>query len=314
MNATLYLSTVLIWGTTWIAIHWQLGEVPVLASVFYRFAIAGGLLLPLLLLSGRMQPTNGRDHAFMVLQGISLFSMNFVTMYSAAQTITSGLLAVIFSAASLFNALNSRLFWGERPAPVVYVASLLGIGGLCLMFWPELNHGSADLRGVLMAALGTYLFSLGNMISLRHSKRGLRPLTSNAYAMLYGALFLAALMALSGTPLRWDERPLYLGSLLYLAIIGTIVGFTAYLSLVARIGANKAAYATVLFPVVALTLSTWFEDYHWRLASIAGLVLVLAGNALMLGLRWPGRPLRSGSPPVAVNNEGAPLRPPTNLQ
>ncbi|MCL6415528.1 DMT family transporter [Aestuariirhabdus sp. Z084] len=287
MNATLYLSTVLIWGTTWIAIHWQLGDVPVLASVFYRFAIAAALLLPLLYLSGRVQATNRRDHGFMVLQGICLFSMNFVCFYTAGLTVTSGLMSVIFSAATLFNAFNSRLIWGERPAPVVFVAGGLGIAGLVLMFWPELSKGSADLKGILLATLGTYLFSLGNMVSLRHSKKGLKPITSNAYAMIYGSLVLAALLAITGTPLAWDSEPRYIGSLLYLSVIGTIVGFTAYLSLVARIGANKAAYATVMFPVVALTLSTWFEGYQWTIASVAGLVLVLAGNALMLGLRWP---------------------------
>ncbi|GGK56283.1 DMT family transporter [Amphritea balenae] len=301
MNAFLYLNTVLIWGTTWIAIHWQLGDVPVLASVFYRFAIAASLLLPLLYLSRKVQTTNRNDHGFMMLQGMCLFSMNFVCFYSAGLTISSGLLSVIFSSATLFNAFNSRLFWGERPTPVVFIAGVIGVFGLSLMFWPELNQpqlsqpepgqsntGLSDLKGIGLGMLGTYLFSLGNMISLRHSKKGLKPLTSNAYAMIYGTLFLVVLLAITGTPLVWDNSPRYLGSLFYLAIVGTIIGFTAYLSLVGRIGANKAAYATVMFPVVALSLSTVFEGYQWSLSSLTGLVLVLSGNALILGIRLPG--------------------------
>ncbi|WP_432474565.1 DMT family transporter [Amphritea sp. HPY] len=296
MNAFLYLNTVLIWGTTWIAIHWQLGDVPVLASVFYRFAIAASLLLPLLYLSRKVQATSRNDHGFMILQGMCLFSMNFVCFYTAGLTISSGLLSVIFSSATLFNAFNSRLFWGERPTPVVFIAGVIGVFGLGLMFWPELSQpepgrndaGLADLKGIGLGMLGTYLFSLGNMISLRHSKNGLKPLTSNAYAMIYGTLFLAALLAITGTPLMWDNSPRYLGSLFYLAIVGTIIGFTAYLSLVGRIGANKAAYATVMFPVVALSLSTVFEGYQWSLSSITGLILVLSGNALILGVRMPG--------------------------
>lgn len=291
MNAFLYLNTVLIWGTTWIAIHWQLGDVPVLASVFYRFAIAASLLLPLLYLSRRVQATNRNDHGFMMLQGMCLFSMNFVCFYTAGLTISSGLLSVIFSSATLFNAFNSRIFWGERPTPVVFIAGVIGIFGLGLMFWPELGRSDAgltDLKGIGLGLLGTYLFSLGNMISLRHSKKGLKPLTSNAYAMIYGTLFLAVLLAITGTPLMWDNSPRYLGSLFYLAIVGTIIGFTAYLSLVGRIGANKAAYATVMFPVVALSLSTVFEGYQWSLSSISGLLLVLSGNALILGVRLPG--------------------------
>ncbi|MGY8868884.1 MAG: DMT family transporter [Pseudomonadales bacterium] len=292
MNTFLYLNTVLIWGTTWIAIHWQAGDVPVLASVFYRFAIAGVVLLPLLYLFRRVQTTTRTDHGFMVLQGVCLFSMNFVCFYTASHTIASGLLSVIFSAATLFNAINSRLFWGERPSSEVFFAGILGVFGLCLMFWPELSRSGfevSDLKGIGLGLLGTYLFSLGNMISLRHSKQGLKPLTSNGYAMIYGALFLAGLIWITDTPLIWDTSPRYVGSLLYLAIIGTVVGFTAYLSLVGRIGANKAAYATVMFPVVALSLSTVFEGYVWSLSSVAGLLLVLLGNGLILGVRFPGR-------------------------
>lgn len=290
MNAFLYLNTVLIWGTTWIAIHWQVGDVPVLASVFYRFAIAAALLLPLLYLCRRVQKTTRIDHGFMVLQGVCLFSMNFVCFYTASYTISSGLLSVIFSSATLFNAINSRIFWGELPSSKVFFAGVSGVLGLCLMFWPELSRSGfevSDIKGIGLAILGTYLFSLGNMISFRHSQLGLKPLTSNGYAMTYGALFLAGLIWLSDTPLVWDASLRYVGSLLYLAIIGTIVGFTAYLSLVGRIGANKAAYATVMFPVVALSLSTVFEGYEWSFSSLTGLVFVLFGNLLILGVRIP---------------------------
>tara|TARA_B100000780_G_C20897595_1_gene357233 strand:+ start:170 stop:508 length:339 start_codon:yes stop_codon:yes gene_type:complete len=110
------------------------------------------------------------------------------------------------------------------------------------MFWPELAQDSAqgvNFSSIGFAFLGTFFFSLGNMISVRHNKKGLKPFTSSAYAMLYGSLFLAALLVITATPLAWDPRPQYLGSLLYLGIIGTVAGFTAYLCLVSRIGANK---------------------------------------------------------------------------
>ena len=290
MTQFLYLSTVLIWGTTWIAIHWQLGEVDVLVSVFYRFALAATLMLSLVLISGRMQVTNKQDHGFMVLQGMCLFSLNFVCFYTAGLAISSGLLSVIFSSSTLFNALNNSLFWKEKPSRSVFGAGLLGIIGLSLMFWPELAKDAdkgIDLGSIGFAFLGTFLFSLGNMISVRHHKKGLKPLTGSAYAMVYGAIFLAVLLVITGTPLAWDPRPQYVGSLFYLAIIGTVAGFTAYLSLIGRIGANKAAYATVMFPVVALALSTVFEGYVWSLSSVAGLVLVLLGNGLILGIKLP---------------------------
>ncbi|MFQ3331558.1 MAG: drug/metabolite transporter (DMT)-like permease [Oceanospirillaceae bacterium] len=290
MTQFLYLSTILIWGTTWIAIPFQLGEVPVLTSVFYRFALAAAIMLSLVLVSRRLQATSKQDHGFMVLQGMCLFSLNFVCVYTAGLAISSGLLAVIFSASTLFNAVNNRIFWGEQPTPAVFAAGVLGIIGLSLMFWPELEADAdkgADLASIGFAFLGTFFFSLGNMIAVRHNKKGLKPFTSNAYAMIYGTLFLAALLVITETPLAWDSRPQYLGSLFYLAIIGSVAGFTAYLSLVGRIGANKAAYATVMFPIVALALSTVFEGYVWTLSSVSGLVLVLLGNGLILGLKLP---------------------------
>lgn len=290
MTQFLYLSTILIWGTTWIAIPFQLGEVPVLTSVFYRFALAAAIMLSLVLVSRRLQATSKQDHGFMVLQGMCLFSLNFVCVYTAGLAISSGLLAVIFSASTLFNAVNNRIFWGEQPTPAVFAAGVLGIIGLSLMFWPELEADSdkgADLASIGFAFLGTFFFSLGNMIAVRHNKKGLKPFTSNAYAMIYGTLFLAALLIITDTPLAWDSRPEYLGSLFYLAIIGSVAGFTAYLSLVGRIGASKAAYATVMFPIVALALSTVFEGYVWTLSSMGGLVLVLLGNGLILGLKLP---------------------------
>ena len=290
MTQFLYLSTVLIWGTTWIAIPLQLGEVAILTSVFYRFALAAAIMLFLVLVSGRLQTTSKQDHGFMVLHGICLFSLNFVCVYTAGLTVSSGLLAVIFSSSTLFNAINNRIFWGEKPTPAVFAAGILGIIGLSLMFWPELAEDSnkgVDLGSIGFAFLGTFLFSLGNMISVRHNKKGLKPFTSSAYAMVYGALFLAGLLLITNTPLTWDSRPQYLGGLFYLAIIGSVAGFTAYLSLVARIGASKAAYATVLFPVVALALSTVFEGYAWSLSSLSGLGLVLLGNGLILGIKLP---------------------------
>lgn len=282
------MSVVLIWGTTWIAIYWQLGTVPPLASVFYRFAIAAALLLPILKLFNKVQVVTWKDHRFFLLQGCCLFSFNYICFYVATQYIVSGLASVIFSTATLFNALNNHWFWGEKPTGRTYFASVLGIAGLILLFWEELVGGTWSLdalRGLALAVLGTYFFSLGNMVSIRNSKHNLQPLTTSSYSMIYGAVILASAMAITHTPLTWDPRPLYVGSLLYLAIPGTILAFTAYLTLVERIGANKAAYATVMFPVVALTLSSVFEGYEWRLLGIVGLLLVLSGNAILMGLK-----------------------------
>ncbi len=284
MNISLFLATVLIWGTTWIAIDFQLGPVPVLVSVFHRFALAAVLMLPVLMLLGRLTPVSLRQHRFILLQGICLFSFNFICFYNATRFIPSGLVSVIFSLATIYNAVNARLIFGDRVKPRALLATALGAAGLICLFAPELtsHEVSAEaLKGIGLAALGTLFFSLGNMVSRRNSAAGIPPLTANAWGMGYGALILLAIIAATGTPMMAPEGGRYLWALIYLSVIGSIIGFTTYLMLVQRIGTGRAAYATVCFPVIALMASAIWEGFIWTPLAVAGLALTLAGNAVM---------------------------------
>lgn len=303
MNLALFAATVLIWGSTWLAIALQLGPVPVLASIFYRFALAALILWPLLGLSGRLSRTRPRDHLFMALQGLCLFSLNFVCFYNATAFIPSGLVSVIFSLATIYNAVNARLFFGERITARALLATAVGVAGLVLIFWHDLFGGAlniATLKGVGLAALGTLFFSLGNMVSRRLSASGVPPVTANAWGMGYGALFLLALVAVSGTALPLPPDARYFGALLYLALFGSVIGFTTYLMLVARIGSGRAAYATVMFPVIALMLSWGFEGYHWQWSAMAGVGLTLLGNVIL----FARAPLRAPRPTVPAGRAG----------
>lgn len=284
MNVFLYAATVLIWGTTWIAISMQTGTVAPLVSVFYRFALAAVLMLVVLSLLGRLRRISARDHLFCVLQGICVFGLNFYCFYTANAYINSGLESVLFSLATLFNAVNSAVFFGVRPGRRLLWANLLGLVGIVCLFWHDLQSAqlsSAALTGIGLSLLGTFGFSLGNMISVRHQRRGLNVLSTNSYAMGYGALAMLALALLRGEAFIVDWSIGYIGSLLYLSLIGSVIGFAAYFALVGRIGAGAAAYATVLFPLIALGLSTLFEGYQWTGMAVVGLVLILLGNLVM---------------------------------
>jgi drug/metabolite transporter (DMT)-like permease len=284
MNLSLYLLTVLIWGTTWIAIKLQIGEVAVAASIVYRFALAAAVLFAVLLLSRRLQKLDGRGQLICLAQGLCLFCINFLCFYTASQWIPSGLIAVIFSTATLWNALNARLFFKQKIAANVLAGGALGLLGLGLLFGPELAGHAASretLPGIGLALLGTLCFSAGNLLSSLQQKAGLKPLTTNAWGMLYGALMLAAICLVSGTPFAFEWSTRYVGSLLYLAIPGSVIGFTAYLTLVGRMGPERAAYCTVLFPVVALNISVFVEGYQWSAPALFGLLLVMAGNVLV---------------------------------
>jgi drug/metabolite transporter (DMT)-like permease len=284
MNLSLYLLTVLIWGTTWIALKLQLGEVAIPVSIAYRFALAASVLFALLLLSRRLQRLDRRGQLLCMAQGLCLFCLNFMCFYTASQWIPSGLVAVIFSTATLWNALNARIFMGRRIAANVLAGGALGLLGLGLLFWPELSHHQASretLLGIGLAVLGTLCFSAGNLLSSLQQQAGLKPLTTNAWGMFYGALLLVGYCLVAGVPFTFEANTRYIGSLLYLAIPGSVIGFTAYLTLVGRMGPERAAYCTVLFPVVALNISVFVEGYQWTAPALFGLLLVMLGNVLV---------------------------------
>lgn len=284
MNLSLYLLTVLIWGTTWIAIKLQIGEVAVAASIAYRFALAAAVLFAVLLFSRRLQKLDRRGQLICLAQGLCLFCLNFLCFYSASRWIPSGLIAVIFSTATLWNALNAWLLFKQKIAANVLAGGALGLLGLGLLFGPELAGQAASretLLGIGLALLGTLCFSAGNLLSSLQQKAGLKPLTTNAWGMLYGALMLAAICLVSGTPFAFEWSTRYVGSLLYLALPGSVIGFTAYLTLVGRLGPERAAYCTVLFPVVALNISVFLEGYQWTAPALLGLLLVMLGNVLV---------------------------------
>lgn len=300
MNAVLYAGVVLIWGTTWIALKWQLGEVPIALSIAYRFGLAALILFAWLAWKRQLARPRGRAALWVLGQGLCLFCLNFVCFLQASQTLASGLVAVVFSSATLWNALLARAIHGRRLAPQVLAGGALGLAGLLLLFWPEIEAaGAGSLGGLAWALAGTLCFSCGNLLSSALQGQGLKPVQTNAWGMLVGTLVLLGYAVLAGLPLVFETTWRYTGALLYLAIPGSVIGFTAYLTLVGRLGPERAAYSTVLFPVVALNVSAWLEGYQWTAPALTGLVLVMLGNVLVF--RPPRRD--SGSAREAVQRQ-----------
>lgn len=298
MNGMLYAATVLIWGSTWLAIAWQVGEVAEPVSIFYRFIVAAALLLAGLSVLGKRTSLAWADHGICLLQGLAVFGLNFYCFYTAANVLPSGLISILFSMATLFNAVNGFLLF-RLPIPrAFYLATALGLPGMVLVFWEDLTALQANgptLVAMGLSLLGTYGFSLGNMASIRHQRKGLNIAVTNGYAMLYGALVMGGIGWFQGADFAIPMEGRYLGALLYLAVIGSIGGFGAYFMLVGRIGAGRAAYATVLFPLVALALSTLFEGYRWQPTAVVGMAMILAGNLLMFNahkivMQWWRKP------------------------
>jgi drug/metabolite transporter (DMT)-like permease len=289
-NFFFYTITVLIWGSTWLAIKFQLGMVDPALSVAYRFALAA-LMLFAWCFARRLPLRFSRgDHFFIALQGVFLFAMNYLLFYLAELQITSGLAAVVFSTIVVMNLVNGRLFLGTPIELKVLVGGALGMVGLVLLFWPEMastDFSGPVIIGMLFSFAATYLASLGNILSARNQRYKLPVVQTNAFGMAYGSLAMALVVLVSGTSITIDLAAPYLLSLVYLALFGSVIAFGCYLSLVGRVGAGRAAYVTLLFPVVALGLSTIWEGYAWSVPGVCGIVLILFGNYLAMARKKP---------------------------
>lgn len=297
-NALLYIITVLIWGSTWLAIEFQLGSVAPEASVAYRYAGAALLLFAWCRYRRLQLRFSLAAHGRFVLLGLLLFGVNYIVAYRAQAYLTSAMTAIIFSTVLWLNIFNARIFFGVRTDARTLLGALLGVLGIGILFAPEVGEVSlADgvVYGSGLTLVGAYIASLGNMVSQAAQKVKLPIVQSNAWGMLYGATFTAAIAASQGTPFTIDLSLPYLISLAYLIVFGSIVAFGAYLTLLGRIGANRAGYAMVAFPVVALVLSVLFEGLSVGWSTIVGMALVLGGNVFVLQFK---RPVPSVSTPL----------------
>jgi drug/metabolite transporter (DMT)-like permease len=291
-NVTLYLITVLIWGSTWLVIKFQLGVVAPMVSVAWRFGLAAAMLLLYSLLRRKPLRFGGRDHAWIALQGVTLFGLNYIGVYLSEQYLTSGLVAVVFSLVVFMNALGMRAFFGRPIRSTALFAATLGVTGVALIFGRELlalSSAGSELRGLLFALGATLVASLGNMVATRNHRRQLPVLQVNAWSMLYGAVFVLVLAVASGAPLQFDFSFPYVASLLFLALFGSALAFGAYLTLMGRIGADRASYTAVAIPIVALSLSTAFEHLRWHAQTFIGVATCVAGIVLALR-RQPAQP------------------------
>jgi Predicted permease, DMT superfamily len=284
-NLFLYVVTVAIWGSTWYAITFQLNGIPTQLSVAYRFALATLILFVWCWLRKIRLRFSGAEHSMLILLGLMLFSVNYVLFYEAEKHLVSGSVAIIFSLLVVFNILNNWLFFGSRPDRRMIAGAILGLLGIVLTFWHDLgtlNAGSESILGIVLSLSATLTASFGNLVSAQLQKRRIPVVPANAFGMMYGTVVLLVYAVLSGAKFSFDASIGYVGSLLYLALFGSVIAFGAYLTLIGRIGSDRAAYTSVLFPIVALLFSAAFEKYHLTRLSALGIACVLAGNGMVL--------------------------------
>lgn len=281
----LFLTATAIWGSTWLAIKYQLGVVAPEVSVAYRFALAAALLSLWCVVTRRSLRFSLRNHACLSALGVTLFGLNYIGVYWAERYVTSGLVAVMFSTIVFMNPVGMAMVFGTPLTAQTLVAATLGVAGVTLLFLPELvqvSRGGAAAYGIAFGLGATLIASGGNLVAIRNQNAGIPTFPGIAWGMAYGALTAALVALMEGVPWSVDAQPAYLVSLVYLAVFGSIVAFGAYLTLLKRVGGGPAAFVGVATPVIALALSTLFEGYRWTWVALAGVVLAMLGNWLAL--------------------------------
>ena len=281
----LYATVVLIWGSTWAAIPYQLGVVAEELSVSYRFGLGSLILFVYAVISGRQLRIPRNIYPFVLIMGAMMFSAGYLFIYYGTAYITSGLVAVVFSFIVVSNAFYERIFFSTRIESRMLLATALGVAGMALMFWPEVSAFSFQdetITGVLLILTSVLLGSFGTMAAIVCTRQQLPVVTVNAHAMAWGSLTSFTVAMILGRPINFSFEPSYLISLAYLSIFGSAVAFGCFLALLRLIGSARAAYTSVLFPIVALLISTLFEDYRWSVPAFAGIALIVSGNWLAL--------------------------------
>lgn len=286
-----------IWGSTWLAITFQLGRVAPEASVAYRFALASALIAGGCLATGRPLRFPLRRHALFVAQGALFFGLNYIAIYRAEQYVASGLVAVLFSTMAFMSLFGTRYTFGAPITARALAGATLGVSGVALLFLPELaaaGAGGDAALGIAYGLGGTALATGGNLVSMRMQRLHLPIVETTAWGMGYGALIAAIAAMQGGGTWSFDARAAYVVSLAYLAVFGSIVAFLAYLTLLKQVGAGPASYVGVMTPMIAMLFSTLLEGYRWSVLGVIGVVLAVIGNVLVLRSPRisPARPIR----------------------
>jgi drug/metabolite transporter (DMT)-like permease len=275
-----FLSCVLIWGTTWIAIRYQLGTVAPEWSIAYRFGLAVIGMFVIVVVQRVKPSATLKQHLLLMFYGLFQFCLNFVFVYHAEKTVPSGMMAVVFGLMVILNPLFARTIMGTQIRSTTVIGGCISVLGVALMFLPQISNFSlADtgVRGLALAVLGVLAACAGNVCAAQPSLKKLSTLTTNLWGMAYGTSFTALYAIAMVGPPTFDYRLEYIGGLAFLALFGSVIAFTFYVNIIRTLGLSVAAYTSVLIPIVALVWSTLDGEFHWQGLTVAGVLLALFG-------------------------------------
>jgi len=280
-----------IWGSTWIVIRGQLGVVPAQWSVTYRFLIAAAAMGAIALIKGDGLKLPRTGIVAAIVLGLTQFCINFNAVYLAERHITSGVVATVFALLLIPSSLLGWALLGHKPTKRFFWSSLVAVGGIVLLFLHEINehpaNSAAVISGIGLTLAGMVGASTANVLQARPEVRRFPLFAMLAWSMAFGALIDGAIaFGMTGAPV-FETRPIYLAGLAYLALAASVLTFSLYYPVVRIIGPAKAAYSSVLVPIIAMGFSTAFEGYRWTPTTVAGALLALGGMVGALSRERP---------------------------
>ena len=284
-NFILFLITLFCWSPTWYVIKFQLGYVDPLVSVFYRFFIASIIIFSYLIFHKKKLKFTFNHHIWFLLFGICLYSLNYIFFYISNTYLISAYPAIVFSTVVIMNILGEKFYFKNKPTLKTLLGATVGMFGIIIVFHDEIfnfNLNNSTHIGLFLALLGTFCASTGNMVHQRNLNNNFPLIETIAYSMLYGSLVTLLITQLKGTELLFEISFSYIVSLAYLSIVGSIFAFIFYLKLLENVGPGRAGYVGVVMPVLALLISTIFENLVWQIDLIIGLPILIIGAVLVI--------------------------------
>lgn len=298
-----FAAVYLAWGSTYLAIRIGVAHVPPTVLAGVRFLFAGGAMLLVLKATGRLAPATGRDlRAITVMAVLMLIGGNGLVVW-AEQSVPSGFAALLVATVPIWMAALAALPPGRERLPPAAVSGIgLGFLGVAVLVWPTLD-GGGDLTGALALILASLSWSCGSIYA-RHAGIRADPVSVTAWEMFFAGLMFLAIGTVTGSVFTAELDAAGIGAIVYLITVGSWVGFTAYVWLLANVPAAKAATYAYVNPVIALLLGWWFLDEAVTPAIVAGSAIVVVAVALVTTARVM-RPARVMDPTLTAAAGGA---------
>ena len=277
-----FVACTFIWGTTWLAIKFGYGGLDAIWGASLRFLLSGIILLPIVLGMRIRLPHGRRQWSVAIFAGVAMFAIDYGLIYWGEQFLSSGLTAILFATMPLFVALIAVLVIPtERMTPMHAAGIALGLGGLFVIFYPDIRAGTSSIWPAVAIVLSAVAAAATSVV-VRRWGRDLHPLSLNASAMLLGGIILAVVSVLLGeTPGLPTTQRSWL-SLLYLVAFGSILSFILYWNLLRQWPAHRAGLIPIATPVVAVVTGFFLNDEVLTLYQWLGSAVVVLGVAVSL--------------------------------